>query len=140
MKKKFTYPLTVMPEHIDSLKHVNNEIYIRWLMEAAGAHSTSLGYSIEKYLSDGACFVVRRHEVDYLAPAYLGEELVVETWVENMQKAKSTRVYNIRRLSDQKNLIHAKTLWVYVDLITGRPIEISESIIHAFSDFIHGNS
>ncbi len=140
MKNKFLYPLTVKTEHIDALKHVNNEIYIKWLMEAAGAHSSSLGYSIEKYLFDGACFVVRRHEVDYLAPAFLGEELVVETWVENMQKAKSTRVYNIRRLADQKILIHAKTLWVYVDLITGRPTEISTEIINAFSDFIHGDN
>lgn len=106
-------------------------------MQAADAHSSSLGFTVHKFLEDNACFVVRRHEVDYLAPAYLGEELIVDTWITDMKEKKSTRVYNIKRKKDDRVLIRAQTLWVYIDLATGKPIEIPEKIVTPFLDFLH---
>ncbi|MFN3453816.1 MAG: acyl-CoA thioesterase [Pseudobdellovibrio sp.] len=137
MKKIFRYPIKVSQEHIDSLNHVNNEVYIKWLLEAAGANSSSIGFTLDKFLSEEACFVVRRHEVDYLAPAFLDEELTVETWIEQMEATRSTRVYTIKRNKDDKTLIKAKTLWVYINLKNGRPIEIPEHVIESFSPYIH---
>jgi acyl-CoA thioester hydrolase len=128
----FSYPLTVQPADIDALRHVNNEVYLKWLLEAAGAHSVSLGFGMEKFLSDGACFVVRRHEIEYLASAYLGEELVVETWVKDMEAVRSKRAYRIRRLKDDKILVTAETLWVYINMKTGRPTEIPASMQEAY--------
>lgn len=128
----FFYPLTVQASDIDALKHVNNEVYLRWLLQAASAHSVSLGYGMEKFLSDGACFVVRRHEIEYLASAYLGEELVVETWVKDMEAVRSKRAYRIRRLRDDKVIVTAETLWVYINMTTGRPTEIPASMQEAY--------
>jgi len=128
----FSFPLTVQASDIDALKHVNNEVYLRWLLQAASAHSMSLGFTMEKFLSDGACFVVRRHEIEYLASAYLGEELVVETWVKDMEAVRSKRAYRIRRLRDDKILVTAETLWVYINMKTGRPMEIPASMQEAY--------
>lgn len=136
-QKKFFYPIKVSDRDIDSLQHVNNEIYIKWLMEAANAHSTALGYGIEVFVKSDECFVVRRHEVDYLAPAFLGDDVVVETWIENMKLKASTRVYEIKRVRDQKILVTAKTIWIYIKLSTGKPIEIPARIVESFKDYIH---
>ncbi|MBY0515903.1 MAG: acyl-CoA thioesterase [Bacteriovoracaceae bacterium] len=137
MKPIFSYPITVQQKDIDSLRHVNNEVYLRWTLEAANAHSVSLGYGMEKFLSDGACFVVRRHELDYLLPAYLGEELIVETWIKTMNAAKSIRAYQIKRKSDEKIILKAETLWVYINLSNGRPMEIPEKMAADYSAFLH---
>ncbi len=128
----FSYPLKVQASDIDALKHVNNEVYLRWLLQAASAHSVSLGYGLEKFLSDGACFVVRRHEIEYLASAYMNEDLIVETWVKDMEAVRSKRAYRIRRIKDEKVLVTAETLWVYIDMKTGRPIEIPASMREAY--------
>ncbi len=136
-QKTFTYPILVAQEHIDSLNHVNNEVYIKWLLEVAMAHSSSLGYTMEKFLADGACFVVRRHEIDYLAPAFINENLIVETWLKEVRGTRTSRVYAIRRASDQKILIKAETLWVYINLQTGKPTEIPEELAEAFAAFVH---
>jgi len=128
----FTYPIKVNASHIDRLNHVNNEVYLKWLLEAASAHSSSLGYGMERYLKEGACFVVRRHEIEYLASAYLDEELVVETWIKDIAGARSTRGYRIKRVKDQKELITAQTLWVYISMKTGRPLEIPAHMIQDF--------
>ncbi len=137
MKPIYSHFLTVQNNEIDSLKHVNNEVYLRWLLEAAQAHSTSLGYTLENFLSRGQCFVVRKHELEYLLPAFLHDELVIETWIKEISAAKSTRSYRIRRIKDDKTLMMASTLWVYVDLKTGRPTEIPETMAADYAQFLH---
>ena len=133
MSTIFRLPILVKEDDIDQFKHVNNEVYITWLMCAATAHSESLGYSLQKYLDDGAAFVVRRHEIDYLAPVLLGEQLTLETWVPEMLGLKTTREYRMIRSRDQKVVLNAKTLWVYVNLKTGRPQAIPQELLDVFA-------
>ncbi len=130
----FRMPIKVSQNDIDEFKHVNNEVYITWLMQGATKHSDSLGYSLQKFISDGAGFVVRRHEIDYLAPVLLAEELLLETWVSAMEGVKTTREYCIIRTHDQKKVLSAKTFWVYVNLKTGRPTPIPGELIRVFED------
>lgn len=125
---RFIHHITVNEKEIDSLNHVNNEVYLKWLITAAEAHSLFLGYGIEKFLESGCVFVVRRHELDYLLPAYLGEKLRIETWVSSSQGARSMREYQIIRESDQKVLMDAKTPRVYIDLKSGRPTLIPKEM------------
>ncbi len=74
MEKRFIYRPLIKNQDIDALGHVNNEVYLKWLIEAATAHSTELGFSIEKFLEMGSSFVVRRHELDYRLPVFLSDQ------------------------------------------------------------------
>jgi len=133
METKYKVSIKVCEIHIDEFKHVNNEIYLTWLLKAATKHSAVLGYSLQKYVDDGAAFVVRRHELDYLAPAFLEDELVVETWIAEMSGFRTTRGYRIVRKHDQKIILQAKTFWVYVSLSSGRPLKIPKELIGVFN-------
>ena len=72
------------------------------------------------------------HSIEYLRPAALGDELVIETRVADMRKATSTRVYRIFRPSDGKLLAKARTLWAFVNYATGKPTRIPPEIAGAF--------
>ena len=132
----YEYHLKVVNEHIDDFKHVNNEVYVNWMLSAASAHSESLGYGMKKFLDSGSVFVVRRHELDYLLPAYLGEDLIVETWLSNFENVKCIREYQIKRKIDGKVIFKAKTLWVYINLKSGRPMTIPDSIIDTYRSYL----
>ncbi len=69
-------------------------------------------------------WVARRHTIDYLQPAFAGEELIVETQVADMKKVTSTRVYRILRRSDGELLAKAETDWAFVNYATGKPTRI----------------
>ena len=43
MERIFRFPIKVGKESIDVLGHTNNKEYLRWMEEAALAHSDSLG-------------------------------------------------------------------------------------------------
>ncbi len=103
------------------VEHVTNTEYVRWLDRAAELHADSLGLTRAWLLSGGIMWFVARHEIDYLAETRLGDELVVATWVRDVERVKSWREYTIIRPGDGRVVCRAATLWVLVDLATRRP-------------------
>ncbi len=133
----FEYPHTVTADEIDELGHANNVAFVAWMQAAAVAHSAALGWTPERYLELGVGWVARRHEIEYLRPAFAGDELIVETHVADMKKVTSRRVYRILRRSDGELLARAETDWAFVNYATGRPTRIPAEIAGAFP--VRGN-
>ncbi len=106
---------TISPEDIDGLGHVNNVVWVRFVVQLAEAHAradrTGSGIVRER----GATWVVRRHEIDYRANAAAGDEIVEETWVESMRGARSVRGSRFRHAGDSRELVIASTEWAFVD-------------------------
>jgi acyl-CoA thioester hydrolase len=128
----FQYLHTVADDEIDGQGHANNVVYVAWMQAAAIAHSASLGWTAERYRQLGKGWVARQHKIDYLQPAYLGDELIVETEVLEMKKVTSRRHYRILRRSDGQLLARAETHWAFVDYATGKPTRIPAEIAGAF--------
>lgn len=135
MKKIFVYRPEVKDADIDNLGHVNNEVYLRWLIEAAVAHSGFVGYTLEKFLEMQSAFVVRRHELDYLLPTFKKDRLRIETWTDPMDGSRALRHYEIYNEENQKLVLKGQTMWVFVNLQNGRPTKIPNEIITAFANF-----
>jgi acyl-CoA thioester hydrolase len=102
----------VRAEEIDELGHVNNLHYIAWMQAAAADHSTAVGWPWARYEALGGAWVVRSHAIEYLRPAFAGDEIVVRTWVSEMGKIQSRRRYAIVR--DGAVLARAETRWVFI--------------------------
>jgi acyl-CoA thioester hydrolase len=121
----------VLPADIDGQNHVNNIVYLRWIQDVATAHWKSLA-SAEAQVVIG--WVVLRHEIDYRSPASLGDEILLRTWVGKASRLKFERFTEIRRKIDNKQLLaQARTLWVPVDVRTGKPMRISADLRAQFS-------
>lgn len=103
----------VEPAEIDELGHVNNLRYIEWMLAAAIDHSSAVGWPRARYEALGCAWVVRSHTIEYLRPAFVGDEVVVRTWVSEIGKVSSRRKYAIARV-DGPLLARAETLWVFI--------------------------
>src|SRR5215813_8480790 len=125
----FALDLEVSGGDIDDLGHVGNIVYVRWGLDAAAAHSAAVGWDLPAYRRAGGVFVVRRQEVDYLRPAFLGDRVRVETWVEALSRVTSLRRTRIVRGDEE--LARAATTWAFVSL-EGRPIRIPDAVAAAF--------
>jgi len=123
---------TVAAEEIDRLGHVNNLAFLAWMQAAALAHSAAQGWTPERYEAIRSGWVVRSHQIKYLQSAYLGETVIVRTWVADMKKVSSTRRYKIVRASDQALLASAATEWAFVDYDSGALRRIPEEICGSF--------
>lgn len=117
---------------IDVHRHVNNQEYLRWMQEVAIEHSTAQGWPMERYLERGSSWYVKSHFIDYLRPALLGDEVIIATWVSGMFERNSPRQTLFLRARDRQVLARAETQWMFVNLRTGRPIEIPAELRNAF--------
>ncbi len=132
MPAVFHYPHVVTEEEIDALGHVNNLCYLRWVVEAAVAHSTAQGWPPERYVAQGAGWVARSHFIRYLQPAFVGDRVVVQTWVSHFKKVTSLRKYRIVRPADQAVLAVAETDWAFVSLREQKPRRIPAEVAQSF--------
>ena len=122
VRAPFAQTLTVDASHLDAFGHTNNVVYLGWLQDVAWAHSVSLGFGMEDYRRIGAGCVARRHELDYLAATYVGDELHIATWIaENAGKLDMWRAYQIIRAQDGRTVLRGRTQWICVDMKSGKP-------------------
>jgi acyl-CoA thioester hydrolase len=125
----FSRIIEVLPEHLDDLQHVNNVVYLQYLQEIANQHwCFVMGEAADKT----GYWVVRRHEIDYLAPALLGDQLEIRTWTGKHTASSWERHYRIVRVGDQKTLVNAGSIWVWIDAVTHRPCRIDPAVIRLF--------
>jgi len=123
------------PEEIDwGHKKSGMELadYLRWMMDAAVAHSSAQGWPPERYHQIGSGFVVRSHRIRYLQPASAGDQVVVLTWVANFQKIRSLRKYKIVRPSDETRLAVAETDWAFIGMAPRVPRLVPPELAEAF--------
>lgn len=125
----FEVTIIVGPEDLDELHHVNNVVYLRWVQDIATAHWTAIA---PRDALDSVAWVARRHEIDYLSAATVGEELVVRTWVGEAEGLTFERLTEIRRVNGHV-IARARTLWVPIDRATGRPRRVSGEVRALFS-------
>lgn len=123
----------VVEDDLDAFRHVNNVRYIDWAMQAAWAHSNAVGLTFAAYERLGVGCVVRRHEFDYLAPASLGDDIAVATWFsENDNRVRLTRSFDIRRAPTGETLFKGRTLFVTIDMASGKPARMPKEFIEGY--------
>lgn len=129
----FVHTVTVQPSDLDEFGHANNVQYLRWLEQAAWAHSRALGMDMSAYRRLGAGCVARRHEIDYLAPTFAGDVLDVATWIASCDGRLSMwRAYQVRRRSDGRTVLRGRTHWICVNLRSGRPQRMPPEFVAAY--------
>lgn len=116
--------IRVEPQHIDDMQHVNNVVYLQWVQDAALAHWNTAPAEVRNKYN----WVALRHEIDYKAPGFLGDELVAKTWVFNFEGVKSIRMVQIIRTKDNRLLAEARSTWCLLNATSGRPSKIGDDI------------
>ena len=132
MPAVFDLPHTVRDDEIDDQGHVNNVHYVGWMQSAAVEHSSVQGWPPQRYIDQGGGWVARSHFIEYLLPAFAGEQIVVRTWVSDFKKITSLRKYKIIRLHDDKLLAVAETNWAFIGLKHRVPRRIPPELAEAF--------
>ena len=132
---KFEIQLSVRANDIDELNHVSNIVYLRWVQDVAVAHWQAVASAESQ---NAIVWVVLRHEIDYKAPAVIGDEIVARTWVGEISGITFERHTEILRRANKQLLARARTVWCPVNKETGRPTRVGTEIRTQFSSYTLG--
>jgi acyl-CoA thioester hydrolase len=125
----FTHRIVAPADAIDELGHVNNAVWVRWIQEVALAHWYSVADPAHQ---DDYIWVVVRHEIDYLRPAFEGEVLIGRTWVGEAPKGARFDRHMEFVGEDGKVRVRATTIWAIIDKASGRPIRVPAEVVAPF--------
>ncbi|MDM7968555.1 MAG: tol-pal system-associated acyl-CoA thioesterase [Paracoccaceae bacterium] len=120
-----TLPIRVYYEDTDMAGIVYYANYLRYIERARSDWVRGLGIDQNAMKAQGLVFAVRRVEADYLMPARLDDELVVETEVVQVTGARLLMDQVVRRGKDR--LFHA-IVTVVVISDSGHPARMPANI------------
>ena len=118
----FTLDLEVQESDIDGLGHTNNTVYLSWCGQVAWAHTVAVGLDLVDWRRLNRAMALRKSELHFLAPSFLGERLRVANWIVSCEgRLRATRRFQICRLADGLTLARVLSQYACIDLASGRP-------------------
>jgi acyl-CoA thioester hydrolase len=114
---------------IDQNGHVNNAVYLNYAEALTVEHAEASGYGRAWTEAQGGAWVVRRHEVEYLRAAMMGDELELTVRVELVRGVRGVRRTTIARVPGGEPVAEVLSEWVWVRLGDGRPARVPAELV-----------
>lgn len=110
-------------QHTDRFGRMSLEALQAILASAAGGHAYAHGVSTDLLQTKGKLWVLNHMEIDLHVPLQYRDVLLIRTWVESMQGARSYRRFDLHN-PDGQLLASALSVWALLDLETMRPVRV----------------
>ncbi len=125
--------IQVMFFDTDAAAVVHNIAYLRFIETARTLLAGALGMSVADMARSQQFPVVVRTEIDYKRPAVLGDTLVVEGWLERLERIRFWCGFTIRRKGgDDAVLVHCRQMLALVQMPAGKPVRMSDRWVERY--------
>ena len=123
----FRHPVAIRPADIDHMGHVNNAVYLKWVQEAVIDYWSSVAPpdAVASHL-----WVALKHEITYLRPTFLQDNVVAEVVAEKVQGARAMFTTVLRR--GEEVLSEIKSSWCCLDAVSMRPARLAREVVGRF--------
>ena len=117
----------------DAAAVVHNIAYLRFIETARTLLAGALGMSLPEMARSQQFPVVVRTEIDYKRPATLGDTLVIEGWLERLERIRFWCGFTIRRKGDDRTvLVHCRQMLALVQMPAGKPVRMSDRWVERY--------
>ncbi len=114
-------PISVRFYELDPYRHVNHSVYIQYFETGRIDMFKELGWSLTQMADLGTQVVVVSIETQFLAPGLEGDDLVIETWVDELKRVSMLFGQRIVRGED---VLATQTVHGACVSMDGRPTRI----------------
>ncbi|NUQ18494.1 MAG: acyl-CoA thioesterase [Sphingomonas sp.] len=123
----FRHKIAIEPADIDHMGHVNNAVYLKWVQEAVVDYWSSVAPPsvVAEHL-----WVALKHEITYLRPTFLQDNVVAEVIAEKVEGARAFFRTVLRR--GDEVLSEISSCWCCLDAATKRPARLAREIVGRF--------
>ena len=123
----FRYAIAIHQADIDHMGHVNNSVYLKWVQDAVVDYwrTVAPAEAVASHL-----WVALKHEISYLRPTFLQDNVVAEVIAEKVEGARAYFTTIVRRGQDV--LSEVKSTWCCLDAATQRPVRLAREVVSRF--------
>lgn len=125
----FETRIGVRSYELDAFGHLNHAVYLNYFEAARIRAMAEAGHPLQDVLDRGWGVHVVRVEVDYRREAHLGDELRIQTRVDEVKRSSITVLQRALRAApgDPEIVCRARVVWVWVDE-DGRPRRVPDDL------------
>jgi YbgC/YbaW family acyl-CoA thioester hydrolase len=105
---------------------VHNIAYLRFVEIARTLLAEKLGLSLAQITETQRYPVVVRTEIDYRRPAKLGDQLVVEGWLDRLEQVRFWCAFQIIRPRDEAVIAECRQMLALVQMPTGKLLRLPD--------------
>ncbi len=123
----FRHPIAIDAADIDHMGHVNNAVYLTWVQDAVIDYWRSVAppEAVAAHL-----WVALKHEITYLRPTFLQDNVVAEVIAEKVEGARAFFRTVLRRGEDV--LSEISSCWCCLDAASLRPARLAREVVARF--------
>ena len=123
----FRHPIEIDAADIDHMGHVNNAVYLKWVQDAVIDYWRSVA---PPEAVAAPLWVALKHEITYLRPTFLQDNVVAEVIAEKVQGARAFFRTILRR--GDEVLSEVQSCWCCLDAASLRPARLARDIVGRF--------
>ena len=105
---------------------VSNIAYLRFIEIARTHLAEELGLALAEMAQEQTYPVVVRTEIDYRRAARLGDRLVIEGWLDRLERARFWCAFRITRPQDKTLIAECRQMLALIELSTGKLLRLPE--------------
>ena len=105
---------------------VHNIAYLRFIEIARTLLAEKLGMGLTQMADDQRYPVVVRTEIDYRRPARLGDRLVLEGWLDRLERIRFWCAFRIVRPSDETLIAECQQMLAIIQLPSSKLLRLPE--------------
>jgi len=106
---------------------VSNIAYLRFIEVARTALAEKLGLKLAEMSQTQRYPVVVRTEIDYKRAAKLGDRLVIEAWLDELQRARFWCAFQIKRPADEAIIANSRQMLALIEMPAAKLIPLPDA-------------
>ena len=116
--------IQVMFFDTDCAAVVHNIAYLRMIEIARTLLAEQLGMGLREMAESKQYPVVVRTEIDYRRPAKLGDKLVIDGWLDSVERMRFWCAFDVRRPSDNTLIAQSRQMLALIQMPEGKPMRL----------------
>jgi YbgC/YbaW family acyl-CoA thioester hydrolase len=105
---------------------VHNIAYLRFIEIARTLLAEQLGLPLVQMATDQKYPVVVRTEIDYRRPARLGDKLVIEGWLDRVERVRFWCAFRILRTADAAVIAECRQMLAMIEMPSAKLLRLPE--------------
>jgi acyl-CoA thioester hydrolase len=103
---------------------VHNIAYLRFIEVARTLLAEKIGLGLREMAETAQYPVVVRTEIDYRRPAKLGDKLVIDGWLDCVERMRFWCAFDVRRPADNTLIAQSRQMLALIQMPAGKPIRL----------------
>ena len=105
---------------------VHNIAYLRFIEVARTLLAEQLGMPLASMADDKKFPVVVRTEIDYRRPAKLGDKLVIEGWLDRLERVRFWCAFRVTRPADEALIATCRQMLAVIEMPSAKLLRLPE--------------